>query len=293
MKMAPKQQKKWNRRGKPLGSGTISNARRERRAAMFGQEAEEASPSDEAWQPAESSTAPRPWILATAPWKKGADDDDDDALPKAAEEETAAGAAPLQPPIPSKLVDAKLDSSHSSSDDWGAWKGTKHRKDASDESIQFAGNVVKAEGSVFPRLGIDWIGTVCIAGEIPPENVAALLKLFEHGVEVCALLWCVEEVGQSYLNNAEQMLPFMENFATFAWTHTRTGDDGKVFHWTEWACDAIIEKGEDICKEALSQGLHVFPAQVGEQQHQWFTEMGHTPMANFAQAVDSFLELYG
>ena len=289
--MPPRENRqRFNSKFKPAGSGTTSHARKERRALQFanaaGQEhAEQESPAQE-WQPSEPSTAPRPWVLAAAPWRRDADD----SLPKEHQAEEPVE-APDAPPIPSRLVDAKLDSSHSSSDDWGVWKGKKHPKDASDESIQFEGDVVNAGEKIMPRLGIDWIGTVVVKDEIPPENIAALQKLFDNGIQVCVLMWCVEQVGQRLLKQAEQ-LPFFDCFATFAWTNVRTGDDGKVDHWTQWACDVIIEKGEDICKEALSQGLHVFPVQAGEQKHEWFTELGHTPMVNFAQAVDTFLEVY-
>jgi hypothetical protein len=307
---------KLNSKGKPLGSGTVSNARRQARAKKFGKPAAPAAeqweeevawqePAEQdwqaaewqaaewqehwddeegqqEWQPSESSTAPRPWVLAAAPWRR----EEDKSLQK------QNPISPAAPPLPSKLVAAKLESSGSSSDDWGAWKGaksSKHPKVTSDESIPFEGKLIKSE----PRkIGIDWLGTVCLMGVVPDENVAALQKLFDNGVEVCVLMWCVESVGQSYMEGAKAQLPFFEDFATFAWTDTRTGDDGKVFHWLEWGCDAVIDKGEDICKEALSQGLHVFPVQHLEQKHQWFIDLGHSPSATFAEAVDSYLAIY-
>jgi len=322
------QTRKLNSKQKPLGSGTTSLARKERRAQKFGNvNAQQAEPDwqEPAWQdpdwqePAwesraawESSAAweskawhePAAWesrddehepatssrlaaALASAPWKV-----------KSEEEDVQAEAdAPSSPPIPSKLVAvrAELSSSNSSSDDWGTWKSEKHRRISSEETIQFAGGVLAPPDDALPRVGpkvgIDWLGVVQVYGEIPPENIAALQKLFDHGVEVCVLSWCVESVGQSYLL-AAQGLPFFDKFSTFAWTDTRTGPDGKVEHWSNWGCDVIIEKGEDILKEGLSQGMHVFPIVVGDQTHEWWTELGHTPSTSLVHAVDDILKAY-
>ena len=318
--------RKVNSKQKPLGSGTTSNARKERRAAKFGNVNaqdkelqnstwEEAAWQDPAWQepawqepaweeqawqepvwekqdwqePASSSKPSKAEVLATAPWRRGDSDDEDDPLVKGGVQ------APSTPPLPQRLVAAQRDlSSSNSSDDWGWWKSNKHRRVSSDEKIEFVGGVIDpgdALPRVCPKIGLDWLGVIQVFGEIPAENIAAIQKLFDHGVEVCVLSWCVETVGQQFLAAAKE-LPFFDKFSTFAWTDSRTGENGKVEHWSNWGCDVIIEKGEDICKEALSQGMHVFPVQVGEQSHEWFTELGHTPSPNLTHAVDAFLQLY-
>ena len=256
---------------------------------------QEADWQEAAWHaPSSHSRASRAEVLATAPWKRQGDSDDDEVhghnpLVK------GGVAAPTTPPLPTKLVAARAElSSSNSSDDWGWWKSEKHRRVTSDESIQFSGGVVAPLDvlpRVGPKVGIDWLGVIQSYGELPAESLAAIQKLFDHGVEVCVLSWCVEQVGQQYLATARE-LPFFDKFSTFAWCDKRTGEDGKVEHWADWGCNVVIDKGEDICKEAIAQGMHVFPVQVGQQQHEWFTEMGHNPSPDLVHAVDQLLEIY-
>ena len=156
-----------NNKGKALGSGTISNARRAKRAAQFGEPwsssssswwqatdwAQDAADADEPasprhwpasssqWQQAPANApaeAARQTPLArkapvTPPWKK-ADSDEEEVLAKAEPPDE-------DPPTPWKLLDTVMSEpkSSSSSDDWGKiWKGAhKVRPATEEESLVF------------------------------------------------------------------------------------------------------------------------------------------------------------
>jgi hypothetical protein len=161
-----------NNKGKALGSGTISNARRAKRQAQFGEpwstsssnwwssanaswweEQQEEDDADSKWQT--PSDAQQGWHAAdapgdnaaassskqapvTPPWKKEYGDAPWNVEQKDEEMLAKAELDEEEPPTPWKLLDTVMTepSSTSSSDDWGKlWKGAKKVKPPSDESI--------------------------------------------------------------------------------------------------------------------------------------------------------------
>jgi hypothetical protein len=326
--------KKYNNKNKPLGSGTISNARRLKRQQQFGEPWSSSSSwwhSNEAdWQqqPSSSSTwgdssqqgyqgqhqgadvvddsrdtsspvvRPAQWLAApvTPPWKK--------------EESEPEVDAPEEPPHPWKLIAAREKvemkaelSSSSNSDDWGKdWKGSKHPKEASGESIVMdephlkdamddddADMEAQSGSHLYPAVAIDWHNVLEVKGRI---DEASLEKLIQHGVECTICSYCFKNTAAKVIRQANQMRCSLD-LKRIEITEERTGPGGKCDLYEKWCIDVLFDDAEDICREGLQKGLHVYPICTPYIHHEWYRELGGEPYATFADAVNDFLKTYG
>ena len=65
----------------------------------------------------------------------------------------------------------------------------------------------------------------------------------------------------------------------------RVGVNGKAQACTHHGCFALIDNSEDILKDALQEGLEIYPIKTHKQSHRWWTSQGGRAYTDLWEAV--------
>ena len=124
----------------------------------------------------------------------------------------------------------------------------------------------------------------------PPQNHAAVESLCALGHDVHIVSWCFKKRAKEVMC-ALKAQPWFRQLASASTTEQRCGDGGKTHICLEKGLGALFDDSADICKEALEQGILVFPVCSQKENHQGFRKLGKKPYPSLADAVEAFLAM--
>ena len=132
------------------------------------------------------------------------------------------------------------------------------------------------------RVAIDWHHTLEVDEVVTGANLRSLEALRSQGYQVFLLSFC-GHVRKLEVQARLDKLPF--KFDQVAFTSSRTGAKGKAEWMIRNSVGHIFDDNNDICQEALSKGLSVYP--VSPKRHWVFN--GKRAHPTLCGAVAAFL----
>ena len=132
------------------------------------------------------------------------------------------------------------------------------------------------------RVAIDWHHTLEVDEVVTGANLRSLEALRSQGCQVFLLSFC-GHVRKLEVQARLDKLPF--KFDQVAFTSSRTGAKGKAEWMIRNSVGHIFDDNNDICQEALSKGLSVYP--VSPKRHWVFN--GKRAHPTLCGAVAAFL----
>ena len=151
--------------------------------------------------------------------------------------------------------------------------------------------VVKNPPNLGKRLGVDWHWTVQVENEqnvsvVPGPNMQALVQLKQQGYYLVLLSYCHKRREQEVRQACAELAKSQAfSFDELQFTRSVLGPAGKSAVCQRLQLTTLFDDREDVCKDALTKGIDVYPIVSPKSQHLKMKALYET----FAKAVEAFL----
>ena len=307
-----------NNKNRPVGVGTVSQARREKMRqkalakeakAKEEEEARRQQPADSSWgqAPAGSGLNLGPsdaQKVKETPCLKG----------KGAEEEPAAGGTPCQKESSADFGGTSSSSTSSSPlQEQKKQKLEEDKKEKHDPLPKGEGKqdpLPKEEGQQDPlpkgvhplpkgggrwvlkaesrlRVMVDWYQTLELpGGHVPQASLEALKLLKQHGFQVFIVSFC----GPTRQREVERKVNDLGLAVDGLFFTRRKGGIGGKGEWClKNRIGHCVDDSWEVLEDSLAKGVTVWPITTKFEKHDWLVNRGHQVYSTFAAAVEELL----
>ena len=132
------------------------------------------------------------------------------------------------------------------------------------------------------RVAVDWYNVMEVDDVVQHNSIAAVQTLLLSGCQVFMVCFCGPH-RQHEVHQKLRQLPL--EFTSVKYTRARTGATGKAAWLHKNSIGHLFDDNADICREALSKGLTVWPIRAGREKHGW----ADRAWDSLSSAVNTFL----
>ena len=144
-------------------------------------------------------------------------------------------------------------------------------------------------GKTKKKIMVDFHNTLSVNDyEIPPANHQAMETLINLGYSITICSWCFKKREREVMETLRKQ-PWFPKLEDAYCIRERTGPLGKAARCLAANITVLFDDAQDICSEAISEGVEAYPIMSRKEKHIWFENMGHRPWMSFSEAVASFL----
>ena len=132
------------------------------------------------------------------------------------------------------------------------------------------------------RVAVDRHNVMEVDDVVQHKSIAAVQGLLLSGYQVFMVCFCGPH-RQHQVHQKVRQLPL--EFTSVKYTRARTGATGKAAWLHKNSIGHLFDDNADICREALSKGLTVWPIRAGREKHGW----ADRAWDSLSSAVNTFL----